>query len=407
MSNSTFNQRFHGNFANLFTEELLTHSLHFPVSNLILEALKEGGWSYFKEPDAYILVASAISQALALTFLRQRKLSWIFLGYIAGPITYVILEAPIEGVKFFSAPQHIAFWVFSILIGIFGSLSTIKNFRLQNMFLLAENILRTFIPISMYIIFEAHEQNVFQTLPTFFADPAHIFLTLVMVLLGFIFGFTAIQDKSNQERIEKLTEQLKNYSTWSLGENVFNQAISNEDIFNIKRVERTLFFIDIRGFTKWSEKETPENVVHMLNDYYLEAEKILVDFPIIKMKFTADEIMIVFQDVNTAVHAAISLRDQLNTYLQGYNLNAGGGIHCGDVVEGLIGSEKHRLFDVMGDTVNTAKRLCESAKGNEILVSEKIINESEGRAFTKEMREVSLKGKELPQKVFPLISFLK
>lgn len=405
MTNKNFEERIYGNYYNLFIEELLTHSLHFPLANLILEALVEGGWKYFYEPDAYILILTAIFQAISLTYFRNKKEKYILIGYLTGPLVYIALEAPLEGAKFFSATQHIAFWVFSISIGITAQINTISKNYTQKIFLILENVLRTLIPISMYIIFEAHGKNVFETIPTFFSDPAHIFLSIIMLLLGLVFGFINIQSVENQNRILILTEQLKNYSTWSLGENVFNQAIVNENIFDIKRVQRSILFIDIRGFTKWSEKQTPEKVVEMLNEYYLEAEKILISFKVLKTKYTADEIMVVFSDIGQCLESTLILNKKLNDFLAKYELCAGGGVHLGDVVEGLIGSEKHKLFDVMGDTVNTAKRFCESAKGSEILISEAVIEATEGRAFTKELREVTLKGKSQPYKVYPLENY--
>lgn len=404
-SNAHIETKIKGTFFSKVIEELLANSLHFPMVNLILEALEEGPAKYFKEPDAYLLFICAISQAVGLTLIREKKPKLLFFGHFIGPILYVLMEAPLEGTDFFLAPQHITYWVFSSLIACTSYLAYLNKLKIKELFMLLENIIRTLIPLIMYAIFEAQGKDFFSMLPVFFSDIAHVFLSIVLLLLGCLIGFANIQNDRSKNRVSELARQLKNYSSWSLGENVLSKAINDESIFKIKRVERAIFFIDIRGFTKWSEVQTPEKVVEMLNQYYSISEEVIKRFSVLKMKYTADEIMVVFDDIHQAIEASLILRDTLNTFLMPYHLNAGGGLHAGPVVEGLIGSENHRIFDIMGDTVNTAKRYCESAKGNELLISDHVIELSDGRAYTVEEREIVMKGKENKQKAYPLLRY--
>lgn len=401
-SKSIIDEKIEGSFVSSLLKEFLGNSAHFPMTNLILEALTENPKEYFFEPDPYILIVTALSQSFALTYLRKKKLGFTFLGNFVGPLVYLLMEAPLEGAKFYTAPQHHAYWYFSLFIGLFQYLKEKEFLNIAVFFEVGENVVRTLIPLCMYILFEAKGNDFLFSLPGFFNDPAHVFLTIVLTLLGLLIGFSQAQNTLSKLKLKTLAQQLRNYSSWSLGKQVLNLAVSDEKIFQIKRVERAILFLDIRGFTKWSEKETPENVVNMLNEFYIEAEKILKSYKVLKMKYTADEIMIVFENYDQAAHASLELRDNLNKHLSLKNLTVGGGVHFGPVVEGLIGSEDHKLFDVMGDTVNTAKRLCESAKGKEILISQKFIEISEGKAFTTEGREVVLKGKEKTHFVYPL-----
>ena len=50
-------------------------------------------------------------------------------------------------------------------------------------------------------------------------------------------------------------------------------------------------------------------------------------------------------------------------------LAAGAGVHYGQVVEGVLGGEGAKAYDFIGDTVNTAQRLCDAAGPGELLVS--------------------------------------
>ncbi len=398
-------ERIEGSFLSSFFSEFLKNSAHFPLTNLFLEALTEDPREYFLEPDPYTLLGCALVQSFVLTKLKNKNPFYLFLGNFTGVSIYALVEASLEGAKFFQQPQHHAYFYFSLFIALFQFFRE-KNFAGgRSFFEIGENVIRTLIPLAMYALFEAKGKPFLKSLPEFFTDPAHIFLSLVICLLGILIGFSEAQNSRAKQLLQDLATKLKNYSSWSLGKQVLSAAVSDESIFQIKRVNRSIVFLDIRGFTKWSEKESPENVVEMLNRYYREAEKVLGNYKILKMKYTADEIMIVFENINEAALAALELREKLNSHLAKVNLTVGGGIHCGAVVEGLIGSEDHKIFDVMGDTVNTAKRLCESAKGNEIMISADFVELSEGRAFATAGREVVLKGKEKTHMIFPLEKF--
>jgi class 3 adenylate cyclase len=155
-------------------------------------------------------------------------------------------------------------------------------------------------------------------------------------------------------------------------------------------------FLDIRGFTAWSERQTPEEVVRMLNAFNEATEAAVAPHAPIRIKYTADEALLVFAEPAPAVAAARAIREALATHLASFGLAPGFGIHGGPVIEGLLGSASVKAFDVLGDTVNVAKRLCDAAGGGEILVSESIALAEAGASS---VRELSVKGKALPLRV--------
>lgn len=99
----------------------------------------------------------------------------------------------------------------------------------------------------------------------------------------------------------------------------------------------------------------------LLNSCYRAAECALANQPPIKLKYTADEVMAVFADASEAVQAARRMLEATQPLLAQVGLGAGAGVRQGPVVEGLIGGEDTRAYDFIGDTVNTAKRLCDAA----------------------------------------------
>lgn len=191
-----------------------------------------------------------------------------------------------------------------------------------------------------------------------------------------------------------LTERLRRYSEWSLGRGILNRAIADESTLALQRLERAILFMDIRGFTAWAERQSPEVVVGLLNAYYRVAEQALGGEPPIKLKYTADEVMAVFADAATAAKFGPLMLAAALRLLSADNLTAGAGLHYGQVVEGILGGEGAKAYDFIGDTVNTAQRLCDAAGSGEMLVSRAACRAA-GLA-TGEFREISAKGKREP-----------
>jgi class 3 adenylate cyclase len=187
-----------------------------------------------------------------------------------------------------------------------------------------------------------------------------------------------------------------------LGRDLLGQTFVNPAVLGLARRERVVMFMDVRGFTRWSEAQSPEAVVNLLNQYYQVAETILFRHGTIKFKLTADEVMAVFATVEAAVAAALELRLQVKQLLLPHHLSAGIGLHSGPLVEGLVGSSNVKFYDVLGDTVNTAKRIESAAGQNELLISEEIRNHLDQTFPTGIKREIQAKGKGNGLVVYPL-----
>lgn len=369
-----------------------THSGHVPLVLLILEALLARP-GYFFRADAYVLLAAGLIQAWLMELLRSGQRPHPFLTNLAGPLLYSLIEVALEGSDFFRQWHHQAYWGFAIGFGVLHW-AQIKRARLSPPLVLTENIFRSAIPLVMYALFEARSKNQMFSLEVFFDDRAHDFLAIVLLLLGVLLGFADVGLRRSMARVAELTGRLRQYSEWSLGRDILNRAIADERVLSLQRVERAVLFMDIRGFTAWSERQTPESVVDMLNNYYLAADKALAGPQLIKVKYTADEVMAVFTDAKSAIDAGRKMITAMQSVLSQSDLNAGCGVHIGPVVEGVLGGEGTRAYDFIGDTVNTAQRLCDAARPGELLVSVAACN-SVGIPVTAS-RQVVAKGKSAP-----------
>ncbi len=370
----------------------LTHSGHVPLVLLILEALlaKPG---YFASTDPYLLLGAGIMQACLMAWLDTRNQSWPFLANLAGPLLYSLIEAGLEGVGFFDQWHHQAYWAFALGFALLQSAQA-KRPEAAAALVLAESVLRSAIPLVMYALFEARTKNTALSIDLFFADRAHDFLAVVLLLLGVLLGFADINLRRSMATVRSLTARLRQYSEWSLGRGILDRAIADERTLALQRVERAVLFIDIRGFTAWSEQQKPEAVVGMLNDYYRAAEAALGEIHPIKLKYTADEVMAVFADPAQAIKAGSRMLASTRALLAESKLAAGAGMHCGQVVEGVLGGEGAKAYDFIGDTVNTAQRLCDAAAPGELLVSMTACAAA-GLAPVQQ-REVVAKGKSEP-----------
>ncbi|MCF6278335.1 MAG: adenylate/guanylate cyclase domain-containing protein, partial [Anaerolineales bacterium] len=74
-------------------------------------------------------------------------------------------------------------------------------------------------------------------------------------------------------------------------------------------------------------------------------------------------------------------------------LSFGVGIHFGEAVLGLIGTEKRLEYTAIGDSVNTTKRIQENSKRNQILISEAAYKRVKRRVYVNKMDTLQVKGK--------------
>jgi class 3 adenylate cyclase len=175
-------------------------------------------------------------------------------------------------------------------------------------------------------------------------------------------------------------------------------------------VEATIAFIDICGFTAISEKETPDQVVKLLNDYFdLMVKEIIAQSGMVD-KFMGDCVMAVFKGnfhLDRAIDACLAIREKINALPEVHNFkpHVSIGINSGEVVSGNIGSSTLRRLDytVIGDTVNTAQRLQSMAAEGKIVITEKCYEQVKQSFNCQLIGPVSLKNKEKDMNVYEVL----
>jgi adenylate cyclase len=213
---------------------------------------------------------------------------------------------------------------------------------------------------------------------------------------------------------ELLQDSFGRYVSPEIAEMIFQSA--EGAWLTPSRREVTVLFVDVRGFTPYAERMAPDAVIDMLNRFFgLATEAIMRSDGFIN-KFLGDALMAIFgapapqpdHSYNAAVAALeiqqavqklnVSLRQEGNEPIE-----VGIGINRGEVVAGSVGSQKRMEYTVVGDAVNVASRLTDTAKAGEILISQTAYTPVANRLQAEPTSPVRLKGKTEPIQVFLLV----
>ncbi len=179
-----------------------------------------------------------------------------------------------------------------------------------------------------------------------------------------------------QEEQEKSEQLLRNI----LPTGIARRLRDGEKII-VDRVDfASVLFADIVGFTKLASSVTPETVIVILNAIYSAFDEIVEEYQVEKIKTIGDSYMVVgglldhspdhVERMCKVAQEFIATIDHLNEVL-GLSLCVRIGIHCGEVVAGVIGTKKV-AYDLWGDTVNIASRMESHGAPRKIHISEAV-----------------------------------
>jgi class 3 adenylate cyclase len=180
------------------------------------------------------------------------------------------------------------------------------------------------------------------------------------------------------------------------------------DRYGGDRREVTVMFSDLSGFTALSQTLDPEAVYDLLNRYFAVADKITQAYGGHIDKHIGDGIMAVFgaptahsNDPERAIRAAIDIHAALAELDP--PLSAHIGIASGTVVASGMGSDAHREYTVIGNSVNLAARLEGQAKAGETLISSAVHQAAGARFHYQSRGTMQLKGIADPVPVWQVI----
>jgi class 3 adenylate cyclase len=177
----------------------------------------------------------------------------------------------------------------------------------------------------------------------------------------------------------------------------------------------TVFFSDVAGFSSFSEKMSPSELVALMNEYLSAMTDIIQEHGGFVDKYIGDAITAVFgaplddpQHATNAVRAALRCRERLEELNQsaqafrGHKLGHRIGLNTGDALVGNIGSRQRFNYTVMGDAVNLASRLEGANKyfATSIMAAQATV-ESTGSTFAwRELDSIVVQGRSEPVRIY-------
>jgi len=183
-----------------------------------------------------------------------------------------------------------------------------------------------------------------------------------------------------------------------------------------ERLDTSLFFCDLRGFTSLSATLEPSEVRAMLNEFYEMTTDAILSHGGTVLKFVGDEVFAVFgAPLAVANHPQVALESAMEIQRRAPELDAklahlgippmmfGIGMNSGPVVAAHIGGGKRRQYDIVGDTVNLASRLCGQAGKGEIVIPEAMRDRLSDPPEMEPMGRVALKGLDEPVPLYKIV----
>jgi adenylate cyclase len=184
-----------------------------------------------------------------------------------------------------------------------------------------------------------------------------------------------------------------------------------------KEVEATVFFSDVKEFTRMSEKLPPQALIGYLNQYLEAASQALLSRKALIDKYIGDAIMAVFgapaedaEHARNACLAALAIAEQ-GRQAAGDDANrpvffTRMGLNSGRLVVGNVGSHLHLSYTAIGDNVNLASRLESVNKqyATQIMISESTWRAAGDAIEAREIDFIQVKGKVLPTRLYELVA---
>jgi len=302
----------------------------------------------------------------------------------------------------FLMPPDRRLTILSVLVGVFLTAGFV--FFSKRLLIRASFPTAVLVAYGWYSFFAFQSNMIVDTVPFVFATVTSGFLS---------FGYLTFTEAVEKRRVSMLFTQY-------VSKDVLHEVLHNykeyQKASSGTKVELTVLFSDIRGFTTMSENAPPEKIVEMLNIHFTIMADIILKHNGTIDKYIGDAIMAFWgAPVKTENHAEqavlagkemIAALEQVNATLRERGLDMevkiGVGINTGVATIGEIGSEKKKNYTIVGDTVNLASRLESITKEykSPLIYSEYTYEKIKDKIESRQLGNVKVKGREQPVNIY-------
>ena len=217
-------------------------------------------------------------------------------------------------------------------------------------------------------------------------------------------GLLSLKNEHN-EKLQAVVHRYTPHDIWTkLGDNVARGIYELAD----DEAHFTFMFMDVKGFTSFSEKHGAKVVVSALNRIFKPATDIIYECGGDVDKYIGDCIFAVYPSPDQALTAAQRILLLLKEYeAEADHFSVRIGINSGRAVRANVGSGERREYTYIGDAVNVAQRLEANCTPNKILISAQAYDGASVRFREAERKEIMAKGKSVPIPAYELTPGVK
>lgn len=204
---------------------------------------------------------------------------------------------------------------------------------------------------------------------------------------------------------QRLYRQLEGLFRQYMPEDVASALLADPEqaaLGGESRVVTTLF-ADLRGFTSYAERGTPQQVVELLNNYFGAAVPAILTYGGTVTAFIGDAVMALFgaptsqpDHARRAVRAGLALQRAVEelTAFQPWWPRFRVGVNTGEAVVGNIGTAQRSTYTAIGDAVNLASRLESVAEPGQVVVGPATYEAVQDVADVRPLGAIHVKGKQ-------------
>ena len=231
----------------------------------------------------------------------------------------------------------------------------------------------------------------------------NIIYPLIAIVAAFIGALALRYFVENRQR-RRVTALFSQYVPETVAQRLVDED-RVETAADGQRLDMTVLFCDLRGFTALSESLSPSTVRVMLDHYYDRVTELVLGMRGTLMKYVGDEVFAVWgapiptnDHPAQALACAIAIQEltpELNRELlerDAPEVSFGIGLNTGEAVAAHFGGRRRRQYDVVGDTVNVGARLCSAAGRGEIILSDQVLSRVPSPPPVEPVGRVELKG---------------
>ena len=231
-------------------------------------------------------------------------------------------------------------------------------------------------------------------------------------------GWNAKLEERVAEQVAQLERlgRLKRFFSRPVAEAI---VAGGEEMLEPHRREITAVFLDLRGFTSFTDRADPDEVMELLRAYHATLGRTVDEFGGTLEHFAGDGVMIFFNDplpvehpAARAVRMALALQEAFTPISAawsklGHEVGLGIGIAQGETTLGVIGFEQRWEYAAIGNVPNLAARLCGAAHAGEILLDAQTEQDIAHMSETELVGPLELRGFKHPVPAFRLKSIRK